>query len=82
MLPHESLYIGVDIGKFKHVAGFLSRTLLERHGHFEGCPTLMFEQSREGFRAFADHIREYVPLGQAHVLLEHTGELTHRKSYS
>ena len=28
MLPNESLYIGVDIGKFKHVAGFLSKTLL------------------------------------------------------
>src|SRR6266568_9358498 len=46
--------IGVDVGKFKHVAGFLSRTLLERHEHFEGCPTFSFEQSREGFRAFVD----------------------------
>ncbi len=73
MLAHETIYIGVDVGKFRHVAGFLSRTLLQRHGHFEGCPTFTFEQSREGFRAFVDHIREYTPLEQATVLLEHTG---------
>jgi len=73
MFPHESLYIGVDIGKFRNVAGFLSRTLLQRHDRFEGCPTLTFEQSREGFRAFVDRIQEYVPLEQAAVLLEHTG---------
>ncbi len=73
MLPHETLYVGVDVGKFRHLAGFLSRTLLQRHERFEGCPTLAFEQPREGFRAFVDRIREYVPLTQAAVLLEHTG---------
>jgi len=73
MIPHETLYVGVDVGKFRHLAGFLSRTLLQRHERFEGCPTLAFEQSREGFRAFVDRIREYVPLTQATVLLEHTG---------
>jgi transposase len=73
LLPHETLYVGVDIGKVKHVAGFLSRTLLERHERFEGCPTLTFEQSREGFRAFVDRLREYVPMEQVQVLLEHTG---------
>jgi transposase len=73
MLPHETIYIGVDVGKFRHVAGFLSRTLLQRHQRFEGCPTFTFEQSREGFRAFVDRIQEYTPLEQAIVLLEHTG---------
>jgi transposase len=73
MLPHETIYIGVDIGKFRHVAGFVSKTLLQRHERFEGCPTFAFEQSREGFRAFVDRVREYVPLEQAAVLLEHTG---------
>lgn len=73
ILPHETLYIGVDVGKFRHVAGFLSRTLLQRHERFEGCPTFVFEQSREGFRSLVDRIREYVPLEQATVLLEHTG---------
>src|SRR5262249_46483609 len=32
-----------------------------------------FEQSRAGFRSFADRIREYVPLENAVILLEHTG---------
>ena len=61
------------MGKFRHVAGFLSRTRLVRHERFEGCPTLTFEQSREGFRAFVDHIREFVPIEQAAILLEHPG---------
>lgn len=73
MLPQEALYVGVDIGKFRHIAGFLSRTLLARHKRFEGCPTFAFEQSREGFRSFIDHLREYGPLEQITVLLEHTG---------
>jgi transposase len=72
-LPTESLYVGIDVGKQRHVAGFLSTTLLERHGRFEGCPVLTFAQSREGFRALIDRIRSYVPLEQAYVLLEHTG---------
>ena len=73
MLPHESLYIGVDIGKFKHVAGFISKTLLERHTHFESCPAFIFEQSREGFRAFVERIRAYCPLAQCFILMEQTG---------
>ena len=72
-LAHETLYVGVDVGKFRHVAGFLSRTLLARHQRFEGCPTLTFEQSREGFRALVDRIRELVPIEQATILLEYTG---------
>lgn len=44
-LRNESLYIGVDIGKFHHVAGFLSPSLLIRHERFEGCPTFSFAQS-------------------------------------
>jgi hypothetical protein len=73
MLSHETLYVGVDVGKFRHVAGFLSRTLLKRHERFEGCPTFAFDQSREGFRAFVDRLRELVPIEQVTVLLEHTG---------
>jgi transposase len=73
MLSQETLSIGVDSGKFRHVAGFLSRTLLTRHGRFEGCPTCAFEQSREGFRSLVDRIRELVPLEQVMVLFEHTG---------
>lgn len=73
MLPNEALYIGVDIGKFKHVAGFLSKTLLERHRHFEHCPAFIFEQSREGFRALVERIQAYCPLEQCFILMEQTG---------
>ena len=73
LLPHETLYVGVDVGKVGPIAGFLSRTLLARHERFEGCPTLAFDQSREGFRAFVDRLRELVPIEQVTVLLEHTG---------
>jgi transposase len=73
MLPNESLYIGVDIGKFKHVAGFLSKTLLERHKHFEHCPAFIFDQSREGFHAFVERIQAYCPLEQCFILMEQTG---------
>jgi transposase len=73
MLPAEAIYIGVDIGKFKHVAGFVSKTLLERHQHFEHCPAFTFEQSREGFRAFVERIRAYGPLEHCFLLLEQTG---------
>ncbi len=73
MLALETLYVGVDIGKITHVAGFLSPTLLTRHQRFESCPALSFENSREGFRAFVDRIQTYVPLTQVYVLLEATG---------
>jgi transposase len=73
MLGYETLYVGVDIGKKTHVAGFLSPTLLSRHQRFEHCPALAFENSREGFRALIDRIKAYVPLTQVQVLLEVTG---------
>jgi transposase len=72
-LPHEALYVGIDVGKKRHVAGFLSRTLLQRHQRFEGCPALPFEQSREGFHLLVDRMRSYAPLEACYVLLEHTG---------
>ncbi|MBO0793783.1 MAG: IS110 family transposase [Ktedonobacteraceae bacterium] len=72
-LSNEALYVGVDIGKFKHVAGFLSKTLLERHKYFDHCPAFIFEQSREGFRAFVGRIQAYCPLEQCFILMEQTG---------
>lgn len=51
MLLHETLYVGVDVGKKAHVAGFISTTLLSRYQRFESCPALSFDNSREGFRA-------------------------------
>jgi transposase len=73
LLLHESVYIGIDIGKSKHVAGFLSQTLLARHDRFEACPALVFENSREGFRLLLERMRAYSPLEHVFVLLERTG---------
>ena len=69
MLAHETLYVGVDIGKKAHVAGFLSTTLLTRHQRFEHCPALTFENSRDGFRSLLDRISTYVPLTQVQAVL-------------
>jgi transposase len=73
ILAKETIYVGIDVGKARHVAGFVSSTLLQRHGRFEGCPVLTFEQSRAGFRTLIDRIQEYTPLEQCYVLLEKTG---------
>src|SRR5215467_9502774 len=73
LLAHETVYVGVDIGKRVHVAGFLSNTLLTRHHRFEHCPAQSFENSREGFRSLIDRMQMFVPLTQVQVLLEVTG---------
>jgi transposase len=73
MLPHETLYVGVDLGKATHVGGFVSTALLSRYQRFERCPALSFENSREGFRALVDRISFYVPLTQVYVVVEVTG---------
>lgn len=73
LFAQETLYVGIDVGKLQHVAGFLSRSLLARYQRFESCPALTFAQSRAGFRALIDRIQEYVPLTQVYVLLEVTG---------
>lgn len=73
-LAHESLYLGVDIGKKTHVAGFISSTLLTRYQRFEHCPALTFDNSREGFRALIDRIKIYVPLTQVYAVVEVTGQ--------
>lgn len=73
MLPKESMYIGVDIGKFQHVAGFVSNTLLQRHQRFESCPAFIFEQSRESFQTFIDRVRSFVPMEHCFILMEQTG---------
>jgi transposase len=72
-LGHETLYVGIDVGKLQHVAGFVSQSLLTRHQRYESCPALSFANSREGFRTLADRIQTYVPLTQVYALLEVTG---------
>lgn len=73
LLLHESVFLGIDVGKTRHVAGFVSKTLLERHQRFEACPALAFENSREGFAALAERMRTLAPLEHYTVLLEKTG---------
>lgn len=73
MLAHESLYVGIDVGKRQHIAGFVSPTLLQRHERFEGCPVLRFDNTREGFCQLVDRLQDYVPREQCFVLLEKTG---------
>lgn len=70
---HESVYVGIDVGKQRHIAGFVSVGLLARHKRFEGCPVLAFDNSREGFRRLIDRIQSLCPLEQAYVMLEKTG---------
>src|SRR5260370_37837953 len=77
LLARESLYVGIDVGKHKHVAGFVSRTLLERHGRFEGRPAVAFDNPREGFRALVERSTTYTPLEQVFVLMEKTGHYHH-----
>jgi hypothetical protein len=49
-LQHDSLYVGIDVGKKEHVAAFVSRTALEWHKRYEACPVLRFASNRIGFR--------------------------------
>ncbi len=67
------LYVGIDIGKASHYAGFVSTNLLTRYRRFESCPNLSFAQSRTGFVQLVQRMQEYAPLDQCIVLLERTG---------
>jgi transposase len=73
LLPHEPVYVGIDVGKASHVAGFVSTTLLARHERFEACPTHLFANSRDGFRSLGERLRAYAPLEHLTVLVEYTG---------
>ncbi len=73
----ESLYVGVDVGKLRHAAGFVSSTLLARYQRFEHCPALAFDNSSLGFRQLRERIQTFAPLAQAYVALEVTGHYHH-----
>jgi transposase len=72
-LLQEALYLGIDVGKRKHVAVFVSNTLLKGYQRFEACLALAFENSREGFRALFDRITSYVPAEHCFAVMEKTG---------
>jgi transposase len=69
----ERLYVGVDIGKEKHYAGFVSPTLLKINKKWQNCPWMEFPRSRAGFDALLAAILLYVPLDRLTVIFEHTG---------
>lgn len=77
LLKQEPLYIGIDVGKMKHVAGFVSSTLLERHQRFEACPAFAFDNTREGFHALLERIGTLAPREHCFVLMEKTGHYHH-----
>ena len=72
-LSTDPVYVGIDIGKQRHVAAFISTPLLESHLRFEACPTFAFEQGREGFQALLDRIGTYAPLELVWIIMEQTG---------
>lgn len=74
------LFVGIDVGKKNHVAGFVSANLLREHHRFDQCPTFAFEASGNGIATLLKHIQEYGPLSQCVVLLENTGHY-HRTLY-
>ena len=68
-----SLFIGIDVGKKRHVAAFISPDLLKKK-RFEQCPVLPFEQSRAGLLAFQERVKTYVASpGRAAIVVEATG---------
>jgi hypothetical protein len=73
LLTKESLSIGIALGKARHIAGFVSLTLLERRQRCEACPALVCEHSREGFPALLERIRTLAPQEHCVVLSEKTG---------
>jgi transposase len=72
-LSTAPIYVGIDIGKQRHVAAFISTPLLESHVRFEACPTFAFEQGREGFQALLDRIETYAPREHVWIIMEQTG---------
>lgn len=52
------LYLGIDIGKTRHVAALLSADLLAAHGRYDACPTLAIENSRAGFERLITDSRD------------------------
>lgn len=67
-----TFFIGIDVGKKFHVAGFISASLLGRK-RFEQCPVLRFEQSRAGITKLLENVRAYAKPEQCVVVVENTG---------
>lgn len=78
MHPHPlhltpSLFIGIDVSKFSHVAGMVSSDLLAQR-RFEQCPTVPFDHTRAGFVKLLRYISDQGKQpSQCAVLMEVTG---------
>lgn len=73
LLPQERLFVGIDIGRHSHYAGFVSKSLLEKHRHPEKCPSRPVLNSRTDFEALVEEMATYAPLSDCVVLVEKTG---------
>ncbi len=76
MNEHRSspiLCIGIDIGKRRHVVGFVSQALLMRYGRFDACPTDRLEPTAQSLETLLARIEQHIPLERCAFLLEHTG---------
>ncbi|GCE14164.1 IS110 family transposase [Tengunoibacter tsumagoiensis] len=69
----ERLYVGIDIAKSKHVAGFLSAPLLASRQKFNNCPSFSFQNTREGFEFLVSRMADQAPLAMCLVIVENTG---------
>jgi len=67
------LCIGIDIGKFRHLVGFVSADLLAQHCTFAQCPTVVLIPDRLHIDELLAKIALRLPLSECAVLLEHTG---------
>lgn len=67
------LFVGIDIAKNAHVGAFVSASLIAKHGRFEKCPVLVFENTRSGFEKLFTVMTQHAPTSQCSVLVEHTG---------
>jgi transposase len=68
-----AIFVGIDVGKDGHIAGFISSTLLEQHKRFTSCPSFAFPNDRGGFDALLARMQQHGPLADCHVLMESTG---------
>lgn len=74
VLPENAItFVGIDIAKKSHSAGFISRKLLMKHRRFESCPTFTFKNTREGFVALLKQMERHSSLDNIAVLIERTG---------
>lgn len=72
-LPASRIFVGIDVGKESHYAGFVSQSLLLQHRRFERCPSLKIKNSREDFERLLTAMKAYGSLDSIAVIMERTG---------